>query len=130
LTKLEFRLERDEFHSRTLRVVGRDANTNGVTEITINYTGDSNVFKAVVLDEHIIPGIITVVNEFGQTERLKQIIYNLIEGYEALPPHLYGGLDLLSETYSAAMTELNPDGVDEDNRISDGWLGPPGEATI
>ena len=55
---MTIRLERDEYHSRTLALTGNDT----LDEVAITYTGDSTAHKGVALDGEVIPAIITAVN--------------------------------------------------------------------
>lgn len=60
------RIETSEKHNRTLVVRGIRECADPL-EIDINYTGDSNVHKAVALDGTVIPTIIDAVNCAAKT---------------------------------------------------------------
>ena len=58
MSEQHIKLERNEHHSRTLNLTGNDT----LHEITIAYTGNSNAYKALAIDNEVIPAIINAAN--------------------------------------------------------------------
>ena len=52
------KLERDEYHSRTLALTGNDT----LDEVTFTYTGMSTAHKGAAMDNEVIPAIVNAVN--------------------------------------------------------------------
>ena len=55
---MSIKLERDEYHSRTLALTGNDT----LDEIVINYTGNATAHKGSAIDGEVIPAIVNAVN--------------------------------------------------------------------
>lgn len=70
------RLSKTDKHNRTLL-----AHASEPLEIQINYTGEGNVAKALILDGEVIPSILQAVN---QHDSLKSVA----EAHAALLSHL------------------------------------------
>ena len=55
---MSIKLERDEYHSRTLALTGNDT----LDEIAINYMGNATAHKGNAMDNEVIPAIVNAVN--------------------------------------------------------------------